>query len=114
MDEGPEWVSSKEQQVIDIATLQRLTRSVTKDWSIAKARAEGLTVDQIAQQLERSISTVRRSLKRSGRWYRRSGMAKPADLLVNPPFETCKDYEPACGTGAFLVNAAKAAGKEAT
>jgi len=99
--------------VIDIQAVRRLVRRTTKDWSIAKARADGLTVEQIAQQLEWSKSTVRRSLKRSGRWYRQSGTAKTADLLANPPFETGKDYEPACGTGAFLVHAAETAGKEA-
>jgi hypothetical protein len=99
--------------VIDIVLLHQMVRSVTKDLSIAKARADGLTVEQIAQQLEWSMSTVLRSLKRSGRWYRHSGTATPADLLVNPPFKTGKDYEPACGTGAFLVHAAKAASKEA-
>lgn len=30
--------------------------------------------------------------------------AKP-DLLANPPYATGKDYDPACGTGAFLVEA---------
>jgi hypothetical protein len=29
------------------------------------------------------------------------------DLLANPPYATGTEYEPACGTGAFLVKAAE-------
>jgi hypothetical protein len=32
---------------------------------------------------------------------------KPVELLANPPYAAGTDYEPACGTGAFLVEAAK-------
>ena len=99
--------------MIDMDAVKRLVQSTTKDWNIANARADGLTVEQIAQQLEFSMSTVRRSLKRSGRWYPQTGTTNAADLLANPPFETGKTYEPACGAGAFLTDAAKAAGKEA-
>ena len=100
--------------MIDVATVEQLIRKVTKDYAIAKAGIEGMTIQQIAEHLEWSISTVRRSLKRSGSWYPPAAKPQPADLLANPPFDTCKDYEPACGTGAFLVQAADKAGKEAT
>jgi len=29
------------------------------------------------------------------------------ELLANPPYATGREYEPACGTGAFLVDAEK-------
>lgn len=100
--------------MIDVGIVKQLIRKVTKDYGIAKARTEGMTIPQIAERLEWSISTVRRSLKRSGSWYRPAANPVQADLLANPPFDIGKDYEPACGTGAFLVQAADEAGKEAT
>jgi IS30 family transposase len=51
-------------------TVKQLTREVMKDLRIAKARSEGMTISQIAERLGWSISTVRRSLQRSGSWYR--------------------------------------------
>jgi type I restriction-modification system DNA methylase subunit len=48
-----------------------------------------------------------------GTYYFLTDRPATVDLLANPPFETGKDYEPACGTGAFLVYAAETAGKEA-
>jgi type I restriction-modification system DNA methylase subunit len=47
-------------------------------------------------------------------YYYQPEKPQPVDLLTNPPFDSGKDYEPACGTGAFLVQAADTAGKEAT
>lgn len=100
--------------MINGAIVKQLIRKVTKDYGIAKSRSEGLTIPQIAERLEWSISTVRRSLKRSGSWYRPAAASVEADLLANPPFDIGEDYEPACGTGAFLVQAAEEACKEAT
>jgi hypothetical protein len=36
------------------------------------------------------------------------------ELLANPPYATGTEYEPACGTGAFLVDAAKQLDARAT
>jgi hypothetical protein len=100
--------------VSDVAIMEQMIRKVMKDYRIAKAHAEGMTISQIAEHLEWSISTVRRSLKRTSSWYPPAAKPQPAALLANPPFDIGKDYEPACGTGAFLVQAADEAGKEAT
>lgn len=32
---------------------------------------------------------------------------EPVDLLANPPYATGTEYQPACGTGAFLVKASE-------
>jgi len=32
---------------------------------------------------------------------------EPVELLSNPPYATGTEYEPACGTGAFLVKTAE-------
>jgi hypothetical protein len=35
---------------------------------------------------------------------------EPVELLANPPYATGTEYEPACGTGAYLVHAAETQG----
>jgi hypothetical protein len=42
-----------------------------------------------------------------GAYYYQPERPEPVDLLANPPYETGSEYEPACGTGAFLVKAAE-------
>jgi type I restriction-modification system DNA methylase subunit len=42
-----------------------------------------------------------------GAYYYMPEQPKPVDLLANPPYATVTEYEPACGTGAFLVKAAE-------
>jgi hypothetical protein len=42
-----------------------------------------------------------------GAYYYQPERPKPVDLLANPPYATGTEYEPACGTGAFLVKAAE-------
>jgi hypothetical protein len=42
-----------------------------------------------------------------GTYYFLPERPKPVDLLANPPYATGTEYEPACGTGAFLVKAAE-------
>ena len=51
-----------------------------------------------------------------GTWYYQPEKPQPVELLVNPPYATATEYDAACGTGAFLVEAAKVAeshGKDA-
>lgn len=43
----------------------------------------------------------------TGTYYYQPEKPQPVELLANPPYATGKDYEPACGTGAWLVEAAK-------
>jgi len=43
-----------------------------------------------------------------GTYYFIPERAEPVDVLANPPYETGTKYEPACGTGAFLVKASEA------
>lgn len=43
----------------------------------------------------------------TGTYYYQPEKPKPVELLANPPYATGKDYEPACGTGAWLAEAAK-------
>jgi hypothetical protein len=40
-----------------------------------------------------------------GAYYFQEQRPEPADLLAVPPFEVGVEYQPACGTGAFLVDA---------
>jgi hypothetical protein len=42
-----------------------------------------------------------------GAYYYLPEKPQPLKLLANPPYATGKDYEPACGTGAWLVHATK-------
>jgi hypothetical protein len=42
-----------------------------------------------------------------GTYYFMPERPEPVELLANPPYATGTDYEPACGTGAFLVEAEK-------
>jgi hypothetical protein len=43
----------------------------------------------------------------TGTYYYQPEKPQPVELLANPPYATGKDYEPACGTGAWLVHATK-------
>jgi hypothetical protein len=43
----------------------------------------------------------------TGTYYYQPEKPQPLELLANPPYATGKDYEPACGTGAWLVQAAE-------
>lgn len=43
-----------------------------------------------------------------GTYYYQPEKPQAADLLVNPPFACDREHQPACGTGAFLVEAAEA------
>ena len=43
-----------------------------------------------------------------GTYYFQPEKPAPVDLLANPPYATGTDYDAACGTGSFLVDAAKA------
>jgi hypothetical protein len=40
-----------------------------------------------------------------GTYYFLPEKPQPLELLANPPYATSKDYEPACGTGAWLAKA---------
>jgi type I restriction-modification system DNA methylase subunit len=40
-----------------------------------------------------------------GAYYFQEQRPEPADLLAVPPFEVGVEYQPACGTGAFLAHA---------
>jgi type I restriction-modification system DNA methylase subunit len=40
-----------------------------------------------------------------GAYYFQEQRPEPADLLAVPPFEVGVEYQPACGTGAFLADA---------
>jgi type I restriction-modification system DNA methylase subunit len=42
-----------------------------------------------------------------GTYYFVPKRVEPVELLANPPYATGTKYVPACGTGAFLVEAAK-------
>jgi type I restriction-modification system DNA methylase subunit len=42
-----------------------------------------------------------------GAYYCQPERPEPVELLANPPYATGTEYEPACGTGAFLVKAAE-------
>lgn len=43
-----------------------------------------------------------------GTYYYQPEKPQPVELLVNPPYATGKDYDAACGSGSFLVEAADA------
>lgn len=43
----------------------------------------------------------------TGTYYYQPEKPQPVELLANPPYATGKDYDPACGTGAWLAKAAK-------
>jgi type I restriction-modification system DNA methylase subunit len=40
-----------------------------------------------------------------GAYYYQPERPEPVDLLANPPYATGTEYQPASGTGAFLVDA---------
>lgn len=42
-----------------------------------------------------------------GTYYYQPEEPQPAELLVNPPYATGTDYDAVCGSGVFLVDAAK-------
>jgi hypothetical protein len=42
-----------------------------------------------------------------GTYYFQPERPQPADLLSNPPFRVGTAYEPSCGTGSFLTQAAE-------
>ncbi len=42
-----------------------------------------------------------------GAYYYQPDRPEPADLLANPPYATGTEYQPACGTGDFLVRASE-------
>jgi hypothetical protein len=41
----------------------------------------------------------------TGTYYYQPDKPQPAGLLANPPYASGTEYQPACGTGAFLVQA---------
>lgn len=41
----------------------------------------------------------------TGTYYYQPDRPEPADLLTSPPYQTGTDYDAACGSGAFLVQA---------
>lgn len=58
--------------MIDDSDIRAIIRSVTKDYSIAKARQQRMKISQIAERLGWSQSTVRRSLKNCSHLYRQT------------------------------------------
>jgi hypothetical protein len=42
-----------------------------------------------------------------GTYYFLPERPEPVELLANPPYATGTEYQPASGTGAFLIDAAK-------
>ena len=44
-----------------------------------------------------------------GTYYYQPERPTPADLLTNPPYQTGRDYDAACGSGAWIVEATKEA-----
>ncbi len=43
----------------------------------------------------------------TGTYYYQPEKPQPADLLTNPPYQTGRDYDAACGSGAWIVEATK-------
>ena len=43
----------------------------------------------------------------TGTYYHQPEKPQPVDLLANPHYATGKDYDVACGSGAWLAEAAK-------
>jgi hypothetical protein len=44
----------------------------------------------------------------TGTYYYQPEKPQPPDLLTNPPYQTGRDYDAACGSGDWLVEATKA------
>jgi hypothetical protein len=42
-----------------------------------------------------------------GTYYYQPERPTPADLLTNPPYQTGRGYDAACGSGAWIVEATK-------
>jgi len=42
-----------------------------------------------------------------GAYYYQPDKPQPVELLANPPYATGKDYDAACGSGAWLAEAAE-------